>query len=78
MRGLALGWDSDLPKTFPSASQPGTAYFRELDARILAINRRGITVDLVLGGDANQLTRLFPKRSSGSATCAIWWRATRR
>jgi hypothetical protein len=61
MRGLALGWDADLPKTFPSASQPGTAYFRELDARILAINRRGITVDLVLGGDANQLTRLFPE-----------------
>lgn len=60
MRGLALGWDADLAQTFPSANQPGIAYFRELDARVLALNSRGITVDLVLGGDAGQLARLFP------------------
>jgi len=60
IRGLALGWDEDLAKTFPAADRPGVEYLRELDQRILAINRRGITVDLVLGGSGGQLARLFP------------------
>lgn len=60
IRALALGWDADLAKTFPSTDRPGVEYMRELDQRILAINRRGITVDLILGGDAGQLARRFP------------------
>jgi hypothetical protein len=60
LRGLVLGWDPDLPKTFPASDRPDAAYFRELDARVLAINRAGIVADLILGGDSNQLARLFP------------------
>ena len=61
LRGLALGWDADLAQTFPAADRPRIEYWRELDQRILALNGRGITVDLILGGDTNQLTRLFPE-----------------
>ncbi|MCL5743710.1 MAG: DUF4038 domain-containing protein, partial [Acidobacteria bacterium] len=60
LRGLVLGWDPDLPRTFPASDRPDAAYFRELDARVLAINRAGIVADLILGGDSNQLARLFP------------------
>jgi hypothetical protein len=60
MRGLVLGWDKELARAFPSADRPDDAYFRELDARVLAINRRGMVADLILGGDSNQLARRFP------------------
>ena len=60
LRGLVLGWDADLPNSFPAADRPNAEYFRELDRRVLALNARGIVVDLVLGGDHNQLARLFP------------------
>jgi hypothetical protein len=60
MRGLVLGWEKDLARAFPSADRPDDAYFRELDARVIAINRHGMVADLILGGDSNQLVRLFP------------------
>jgi len=34
--------------------------FRELDERILALNRKGIVVDLMLAWDQSQLAGLFP------------------
>jgi hypothetical protein len=62
MRGLVIGFDEDQKKVFPSPDQPSIEYFRELDARILSMNRKGITADLVLAGDRNQLSSLMPER----------------
>jgi hypothetical protein len=47
---------------FPKPDAPDVNYFREVDARIAEFHKRGIITDIVLGGNQNQLARLFPKR----------------
>ncbi len=59
LRGLVIREDEPV-RAFPSADQPNPDHFRELDARILYMNRKGITADLVLAGDQDHLARLFP------------------
>ena len=60
IRGNALGEGGDAAKAFPTPDAPDPGYFRRLDERIRYINQKGITVDLVLAGGANQLRKLFP------------------
>lgn len=59
IRGLVIPEGGEPPAYF-SPDEPNPAYFRELDARILYMNRKGITADLVLAGDDNHLVKLFP------------------
>jgi len=40
--------------------RPNFAYFRELDARILAMNKAGIFTDVILADANHHLTKLFP------------------
>jgi len=60
LRGYLLGDDGPRPPAYRSPDEPDPAYFRELDSRIRFLNEKGITVDLILGGDNNQLAELFP------------------
>jgi hypothetical protein len=60
LRGLVIGGQKEAANVFPNPDQPNIAYFRELDQRILAMNRKGIIADLVLAGDENHLVSLFP------------------
>lgn len=62
IRGVILSREGDALAAFPSADQVNPDFFRELDQRVLAMNRKGIIADLVLGWDENQLARLFPAR----------------
>lgn len=59
IRGLVIREGAEPPAYF-SPGEPNPAYFRELDQRILYMNRKGITADLVLAGDENHLVKLFP------------------
>jgi hypothetical protein len=61
LRGVVLGPPGKPGGAFPSAEQPDPAVFRELDERILALNRKGIVVDLMPAYDQRQLSRLFPE-----------------
>ncbi|MBM3747810.1 MAG: DUF4038 domain-containing protein [Acidobacteria bacterium] len=60
LRGVILTRDGDASPSFPTPDQPDPERFRELDQRILFMNRLGIIADLVLGWDENHLARLFP------------------
>jgi len=60
LRGLLIGGKEDAAKIFANPDQPDVAHFRELDQRILAMNRKGLAADLVLAGDENHLADLFP------------------
>jgi len=61
IRGYTIGAGADdLKKTYPTPDTPNAEFFRELDSRIRAINARGIIVDLILGGDKNELATFFP------------------
>ncbi|HKW97508.1 MAG TPA: DUF5060 domain-containing protein [Bryobacteraceae bacterium] len=60
IRGIAIGAPEDAAKAFPTPDQPDTAFFQRLDARIRYINQKGMTVDVLLAGGANALTKLFP------------------
>jgi len=62
LRGLVLGGREEARRAFPSPDRPEPAFFRELDERILYMNRKGIIADLVLAGDENHLAELFPAR----------------
>jgi hypothetical protein len=62
LRGLVLGGREEARRAFPSPDRPDPAFFRELDERILYMNRKGIIADLVLAGDENHLVELFPTR----------------
>lgn len=59
LRGLVLG---DPARAYPSPDKPDPAYFREVDERVLLMNRSGIVFDLILGGDENELANLFASR----------------
>jgi hypothetical protein len=61
LRGVVLGPPGKPGGAFPSADRPDPAVFRELDERILALNRKGIVVDLMPAYDQRQLSRLFPE-----------------
>lgn len=60
IRGVIL--PRDVTRAFPEPDRPDPAYFRELDTRIAAMNRKGIIADLILAWGGNQLTKLFPSR----------------
>ena len=62
IRGLVLGFGEEARKALPTPDAPSADYFRELDRRIVAMNRKGIAADLILAGDQNQLTELLPDR----------------
>ncbi|MEK7406584.1 MAG: DUF5060 domain-containing protein [Acidobacteriota bacterium] len=62
IRGLVAGGEAEAGKIFPSPDQINVDHFRELDQRILYMNRKGIIADLVLAGDENHLVKLFPLR----------------
>ena len=46
--------------TVMKGDEPNTAYFDELDRRILEFHKRGITTDLVLAANPDYLRSLFP------------------
>jgi hypothetical protein len=58
LRGLVLGDGAD--HSMSGANAPDLAYFRRLDARILYLNQKGITADLVLASNPETLTKLLP------------------
>ena len=60
IRGLVLGWEEQQAKAFPAPDRPNNDYFNELDSRMLYISAKGITIDLVLAGANNALTKAFP------------------
>ncbi len=45
-----------------STTLPDDAYWRDMDARINYINRKGITVDLVIAKGGNAFATIFPER----------------
>ena len=60
IRGLAIGWEEQQSQAYPSPDRPNPEFFAELDSRMLAINAKGIAIDLVLAGANNALTKAFP------------------
>ena len=60
LRGLIIGWGTGPSASFAASDRPNPAYFDELDLRIQALNAKGIIADLVLAGDPDRLTTLFP------------------
>jgi hypothetical protein len=61
LRGIAIGGEEDSSAAYASPRQPVLAHFRQLDARVRALNRAGITVDLALAGPRGHLLRVFPE-----------------
>lgn len=62
IRGLLLHQDPKYRVGFNGPDQPNFDHFREVDSRIVAMNRKGIFADLVLAGDENHLAQVFPAR----------------
>ena len=60
IRGLVLGNFPGMDGAFAGPDRPNPDYFREIDERILYMNGKGVTADLVLAGDRNHLVDLFP------------------
>ena len=60
IRGAALGSPQDAEKIFPKPDRVDPALLRQVDERILALNRKGIIVDLALAWGKGELTKLFP------------------
>jgi len=59
-RGSILGNAQDRQRVFLGPDKPNPAYFDELDRRIIAVHKRGITTDLILASDPDYITNLFP------------------
>ena len=59
-RGSILGSATDGKRVYLGRDQPNTTYFDELDRRMLAIHKRGLTIDLILASDPAYVTSLFP------------------
>ena len=59
-RGSILGGAADRGRVYLAADKPNTAYFDELDRRVLAIHKRGLTIDLILASNPDYVTSLFP------------------
>jgi hypothetical protein len=60
IRGAALGGPQEAAKMFPKPDTVDPARFQQLDERMLAMNRKGIIVDLILVTGPGELTKLFP------------------
>jgi hypothetical protein len=60
LRGAALGGPQDAEKIFPKPDRIDPALLRQVDERILALNRKGIVADLILAWGPGELTKLFP------------------
>jgi len=60
IRGLVLGNSPGFDEALFDDSTPDPDYFRELDSRIRYMNEQGITADLILAGDQNELARRYP------------------
>ncbi|MCW5982788.1 MAG: DUF4038 domain-containing protein [Bryobacteraceae bacterium] len=60
IRGLVMGNFPGLQAAYRDPDNPNPEYFRELDQRILYMNKHRITADLLLGGDQNHLAEAFP------------------
>jgi hypothetical protein len=60
VRGVILGFDEQAAKAYPSAERPDPEHFRQVEARVAYMNRKGIVADLILAGDQNHLAKLFP------------------
>lgn len=61
LRGIAIGTAADSAAVYAGPDHPRPEYFQKLDERIRALNAKGITVDLLLAGPDNALTKLFPE-----------------
>jgi len=59
-RGSILGGASDKARVYLAPDKPNTAFFDELDRRILAVHKRGITTDLILASNPDYVQSLFP------------------
>ncbi|HUJ49247.1 MAG TPA: DUF5060 domain-containing protein [Bryobacteraceae bacterium] len=59
-RGSILGGDADKNRVYLGPDKPNPAYFDELDRRILAIHKRGLVTDLILGSNPDYIASLFP------------------
>lgn len=62
LRGLVLGPDESAETVLSDPDRPPAEYFREVDRRVAYMNSKGITYDLLLAGDQNQLANLLPDR----------------
>ncbi len=62
MRGLVLGWDEHAAQVLADPDRPQPEHFREVDRRIAYLNAKGLTFDLLMGGDQNELAELLPER----------------
>ena len=58
-RGSILGNPADRAQVYLGKDKPNSAYFDELDKRVLAIHKRGLVADLILASDPDYLTNLF-------------------
>lgn len=63
LRLSILGAAGDRSRIF-NGKRPNTAYFDELDRRIIEINKKGIVADLVLASDPAIISSLAPDRDS--------------
>ena len=63
-RGSILGGAADRSRVYLAADKPNPAYFDELDRRMLAVHKRGLTIDLILASNPDYITGLFPDRQS--------------
>ncbi len=59
-RGSILGNAADRTRVYLAADKPNPGFFDELDRRVLAIHKRGLTTDLILASDPAYVTSLFP------------------
>ena len=59
-RGSILGSPADRSRVCLGPDKPNPAYFDELDRRVLAIHKRGLTIDLILASNPDYVTSLFP------------------
>jgi hypothetical protein len=60
IRGAVLGGPQEAEKIFPKPDTIDPAPLRQVDERILALNRKGIIADLILATGPGELTKLFP------------------
>jgi len=59
-RGSILGTAADRARVYSAPDKPTAAFFDELDRRVLAIHKAGLTIDLVLASNPTYVTSLFP------------------
>ena len=62
LRGLVLSDKKNAAELFADPDRIRPEYFQEVDRRVAYMNSKGITYDLILGDDENQLAVLLPAR----------------